>query len=752
MAMIREFVSYRSHVIALVVVLVLSLLLTQIPLFNYLGYEFSAVIVLLWSLIAGLLTISLWNKRHVEANERFAAFVVRSLMTVLLALIIPFAVIGVNAFFVKNCSFPQGIILFLLVSVLGVVFVHAVSLFCLVAFPRWKKTSFVLTWIAVLAQIPYVGLTAPQIFAFNPILGFFPGLTYDETLDVTGRLLVFRIGTLATSLLILLVAASIDRWRNNKGLQSSRSASLLGRMLMAALAAAVVLLFFFSDRIGLSSSESSIQQSLGGRAETEHFIVFYPDTLLKGPRLEQVVQLHEFYYAQVARALWIRSTKKIQSYIYSTPAQKGRLIGAANTDIAKPWLSQLHINAGDIDGSLRHELVHVMAADFGFPLLRIGVNSGLIEGLATAVERVEYEEPIHRLAAMVFATGATPDLQSLFSLSGFMKAPAGVSYTLAGSFCRYLIDRYGMRRFKLLYRTGEFSIIYEKPLPLLLQEWRRSLDRFRFSSGDVEKANYLFKRQSIFGKVCARVIANMNSETRSMLAARQFDDALKSAEKSLGKTMSTEAVYQKATALIRLGMYSDAIAFAQARLGDSTAASSFLTLNSLLGDALWGADSLESATKLYGELLRAHLSLSWDESITLRQEIMLKPDLARALKPLFLSSMEDSARLSTLENLVRTFPKEQIPMYLLAREKMSREQYDEAMKFLDALRAFDSPIMELARQRRLAQLALTLGHYQKSKIYFWQSLNHVYRETQSLEIEEKLRFCDWMEEFGHQPN
>jgi tetratricopeptide (TPR) repeat protein len=526
----------------------------------------------------------------------------------------------------------------------------------------------------------------------------------------------------------------------------------VGRMIVVALALAIVLLYFFSDRIGLSSSEPSIQQTLGGRAETEHFIVFYPDTLFKGPRLEQVVQLHEFYYAQVAKVLWIRPGKKIQSYIYATPGQKGRLIGAANTDIAKPWLWQLHINAGDIDASLRHELVHVMAADFGFPLLRIGVNSGLTEGLATAVERVEYEEPVHRLAAMVFATGAAPDMQSLFSLSGFMKAPAGVSYTLAGSFCRYLIDRYGMRRFKLLYRTGEFSILYGKPLPLLLQEWRRSLDHFHFGDGDVGKANYLFKRQSIFGKECARVIANMNTETRALLADRRFEDALKSAEKSLGKTMSTEAVYQKTTALIRLGKYSDAIAFAQTRLGDSTAASSFLTLNSLLGDALWGADSLEGAMRVYGELLRAHLSLVWDESTALRQEIMLKPILARALRPLFLSSMADSVRLFTLENLVQTFPKEPIPRHLLAREKASREHYEEAIQLLDGMRTFDSPILELARQRRLAQLSMAVGHYQKSKLYYWQSLNHVYRETQSLEIEEKLRFCDWMDEFGRQPN
>lgn len=85
MAMIKEFLSYRSHVIALVTLLIVSLGLTQIPLFNYLGYEFSALIVLFWSLAAGLLTISLWNKRQAQTSETFAAFSIRSLIIALLA-------------------------------------------------------------------------------------------------------------------------------------------------------------------------------------------------------------------------------------------------------------------------------------------------------------------------------------------------------------------------------------------------------------------------------------------------------------------------------------------------------------------------------------------------------------------------------------------------------------------------------------------------------------------------------------------
>jgi hypothetical protein len=305
-----------------------------------------------------------------------------------------------------------------------------------------------------------------------------------------------------------------------------------------------------------------------------------------------------------------------------------------------------------------------------------------------------------------------------------------------------------MRRFKLVYGTAEFSIVYGKSLPLLLQEWRRSLDRFRFGDVELEKAVYLFKRQSIFGKECARVIAGMNADTRKKLASRQFEDALNSAEKSLGKTVSTEAVYQKMTALVRLSRYSEAIGFARSKLADSTSASSFLTLKSLLADALWGADSLESAAQEYRELLHAHLSQAWDESLSLRQVIVLKPELARALKPVFLSSLEDSVRSAALRDLVGSYPSEPMFGYLAARDKIADEHYEEAMQLLDRSRAFDSPVLELSRLHRLAQAAMALGFYQKSKLYYWQSLNHVSRETQSLEIEEKLRFCDWMDAFG----
>jgi tetratricopeptide (TPR) repeat protein len=745
--MIRELISYRSHAAALLVLLAVSLLATQVPLFNYLGYEFSALIALAWSLSAGLLTISLWNKDARRDDRGQSSFLVRSITLCLVPLAIPVIVISANAVFVKNCSFTQGAVLFGLIAVPAALFTHALGFVVAVTVERWKKTAFVLLWLLLLSHIAFVTFVRPQIFAFNPILGFFAGLTYDETLDVLDRLILYRIGTVAFTGLLLLAALYITEQRKNRRENIPTTFPVIKRVVAVVLFTIVCAIYGLSDRLGLSSSVSYIEESLGGKAVTDHFIISYPDTLLKSLRLEQVVQLHEFYYDQLVKVLRVRPDRKIHTFLYASQEQKGRLIGASGTDFAKPWLRQLHINLSDVDGALRHELVHVLAADFGFPILQVGVNSGLIEGLAVAVDRVQYEEPIHRLAAMVFATGMAPDVSTLFSLSGFIKAPAGVSYTLAGSFCRYLIDRYGMRRFRLLYGTGEFEIIYGSPLSALLQEWRKAINGYQFNDAELAKAGYLFKRRSIFGKECARVIANLNKETRDLLGKHMYPEALESAERSLKHTMSADAVYQKTTALLRLGKFDDAMTFTKRILGDTVATPSFLTLKLSLGDALWGVDSLEGGMKVYSELLRSHLSSGWDESLSLRLEILLKPDLARALKPYLLASNEDSVRIQLLENIVRQYPRESIPRYFLAREMIAKDSLENAIRLLEEISAWRAPILEFSRQRRLGQLFSALGKYEKAKVHYWQSLNYLFRDAQATEIDEKLRFCDWMESF-----
>lgn len=749
---LKKFLSYRSSRFAIGFITLLSLVCTQVPLFNYLGFEFSALIALFGSFIVGLLTIVLWKNVAEEYAGHLWKFSFHIVLLFLLLLLVPFLIISANALFVKNCSFVHGVALFVLIPAPSFIFAYAIALLVSISISGWRKTVFVSVCFIILLHIAYVTFTRPQIFTFNPLIGYFPGFTYDEGLRVINRLLIYRLGSLAASIAIIMLAVIIHRRKESKNVSTETEApskffaNSWEPALLCLLIAGVVGIYSASDRLGLSSSESYIRQQAFAEVDMGHVIVVLPDSSLKGKRLEQILQLHEFYFAQLSRAFRIDPQRKIYSFLYSSPEQKARLIGAGGTNIAKPWLWQLHLNIADVEGSLKHELAHVMAAEFGFPFIRVGLNSGLIEGLATAAERTAYDESLHRLSAMIFDIGANPDMESLFSLSGFMKAHPGVSYSLAGSFCRFLIDRYGIRRFKMLYQTGSFSSFYNKNLPALLKEWESFLRGYTLNDADREKAAYLFKRPSIFGKECARVIANLNEETRALYGQKQYQSALESAERSLKHSTSVEAIFQKTNSLFRLRRFKEAIEYGNSKLNDETVAHSLLPLKLIMGDAYWAEDSLVAAKRMYQELSLTRLSASWDEASTIRLEIFLDPSLGLKLRPYFVQDMPDSTKIALLEGIVQENPKSAIAKYLLGRELAFQEKNEEAIKILEDIPRMRFDALQYHQQRRIAQMYFLLGKYQKAKIYFWQAINYTAGEAQDLRLEERLNLCDWMEE------
>ena len=744
---LKSLLLHRSYHVAAALLVLFSLVCTQIPLFNYLGFEFSALLALLAGFLAGLIMIGEWGRSGGSiAPVRFFAPVAAA---ILLMLVPPLVIMLLNAFLVKNCSPMQGLFLFLLLPVPAVLFTGSMALLIAVLLRRWRKTWYTIAGLIVLAHIAIVTFGTAQIFAFNPIIGYFPGVTYDESLDVLGRLGLYRLTTLVAGALFLVFAASVFRSRVESGsgfvwTKSELRMSLIGALFLFAA-------IFFSDTLGFSSSESFIRNELGGALETEHFILTYPAEKISRDQAEKLGQLHEFYFFSLVRELRVVPTKKIRSFLYASPEQKGRLIGASGTNISKPWLWQLHVNLRDVDAVLKHEMVHVIAAEFGFPLLRVSVNSGLIEGLATAMERVEYDETLHSLAAQIYSTGLHPDVRSLFSPAGFLKAHGGTSYVIAGSFCRYLIDQYGTRRFKWLYRTGSFESFYNKSLDALIAEWRRHIDRYDPTRQERLKGAYLFLRPSIFGKECARVIANLNAETRMLLGEKRFEEAAKTSERSLALTTSPEAILQHATALTLLKRYQDAIQFSFDKLQDSTVAHVLLPLYITMGDAYWGLNLYAEAHQMYEVLYAVHLSQGWDEAAGIRMAAVSDPQASRTLKDYFLSSRDDSLRIAWLDSIVAIQSHSALLHYLQSRELMRAGKYQDAVRVLGAMPGIDSGILEFSRYRMLARTYFEIGDFQKAKIFFWESMNFTSKPAHKIQTDEWLARCDWMEENAGEP-
>ncbi|MBI3005388.1 MAG: hypothetical protein HYY49_08220 [Ignavibacteriales bacterium] len=744
----KSYHSIRSFQVAAAVLLAFSLACAQIPLFNYLGFEFSALTSIVASFLAGFVSLSLC-RQHTSLGEKKAEILFsETTRASLLLLAIPFVVMSLNALVVKNCDYLDGATFFLLGPLPAVLFANAFA--CLIAsiVERWNKTLYVFLFVCVLLHIPVVTFTGIQIFAFNPLVGFFPGFTYDETLNVTTRLLSYRVQTLIQVALLWSILHVVQK-RKTTRLSLVESVSSKERWLAMGLMLVLASMMWFSDDLGLSSSTEYIRGQLGGRIETEHFVISYPTTIRQS-RAREIALQHEFYYARLSNELRVNPKRKFHSYVYFSAEQKGRLVGAWRTNITKPWLWQIHINQGDIESSLKHELVHVMAADFGFPLFRIGLNSGLTEGLAVAVERTAYESVVHRTAAEVFAVGVRPNIENMFSWSGFLRAYPGVSYTIAGSFCRYLIDRYGLRRFKRVYRTGDFIAHYNRGLGELIDEWKEYLARFTITDAEMVKAAYLFRRPSIFGKECARVLANINAQTRSLYNRREYVDALESSSSSLQKSTNIEAVFQKTNTLVRMRHFQEAIDFAEEKLTDSTIAHALFPLRLALGDAYWAVGLKERAVDSYQRILASHVNLTLDEACALRIEAAFSG--GQHLQPYFIEENSDSGRVQYLQSVLRRNNADLLAKYLLGRELASREEYSEGIDALSSIGKMNLSVLEYLRERRMGFIYFKLGEYQKAKVHFWRSLNEITNEAYFIEMDEWLKRCDWMEENAEKPN
>jgi len=750
---VRSLLTGRSPLVVALLLFLVSLFCTQIPLFNYLGFEFSALISIIGAFATAIMTIHEWRKT--KGMIAPIVFFFRLAIVSMLLLLVPLVVMIVNALFVKNCSFAQGFMFFVLVPLPAVLFAVSVAMLISVALKRWRRLSAIIVLVLVLSQIIIETFTAPQIFSFNQIVGYFPGFTYDELLEIGSRLLLFRVTTVAW-IVLLLILAHLGWVRHRPAhpepaASSGRQRNVLAYMTIAGAIALIVVSWLFRSELGMLSTVESISDELGGVAESDHFVIVYPKAKLTSAEVQELVDTHEFMLQRVSIDLRTVVRRKIHSFIYESAEQKGQLVGAANTNIAKPWLWQLHLNLNDVDQSLRHELVHVVAADFGFPLLRIGLNPGLIEGLAMAVERTAYDETLHDLAAQVFDTGIRPQMEGLFSFTGFIQTQPAVSYVLAGSFSRYLLDQYGLRRYKRLYRTGSFTSVYGKDLEKLVWEWRRQLNRRPIAPEERVKASYLFKRPTIFKKVCPRVIASLNIEANNLLRKGNLDGALALSGRSLELARNASAIITHATAMKRLDHDDKCIQFLEREMSDTTISHSLLPLNLLLGDAYWGAGKLDRAVKSYERLLASRLSAPFDEAASLRLYLLGNTRRSSTYQSYFTRHQSDSARIDFLSRLLSARTHDPaVTHFLLGREFMNQKNFRSAREHLQSAGGFRSPTLDYALQIRFGRTLFALRDFQRAKMHFWNALNFTADQSRTLYVREWIARCEWLHERSQQ--
>ena len=522
----------------------LALLLANVPLFNLLGYEFSAVMALCITFAGAFIAITVLGqmKREPDALTGSPAQIVmrcfwRALSANIVVLLAPLGIILLNAFRVQNCNIGEGFLFFGLLPGVSCIYATAAGVF----FGTWWHQR----WKAFFAYIGYIVLTCiplvinlvwhPPVFAYHATFGYFPGPIYDERIVITGTLLLARTCTLIGALLFLSIAVNACevsresgwmpqlKWRALLDFRSMRHRSVYF------LAIIVFGTYLYAGELGIRPSRDDIARKLGGFRETEHFEIYYATSLER--EIELIAQDCEFQYAELANYLGRETPQKVRAYIYASPEQKKRLIGAGGTSVEDPFGHGFHIHAqGFPHPVLKHELAHVFTVPWS--ALKVSLKIGLHEGIAVAADWEEGKLTPHQWAKAMRQLQLAPSLSNILGI-GFWGQASSRSYLLAGSFVRFLVDTHGIEKFTRVFPTGNFEEHYGKALHLLEAEWATFLDSVPLPDSAVEYAKTRLQPGSIFEKVCAHEIAALRHEAWQAYRRRDFPTAAKTFEQML---------------------------------------------------------------------------------------------------------------------------------------------------------------------------------------------------------------------------
>ncbi|MGH7296348.1 MAG: hypothetical protein ACRELB_15520, partial [Polyangiaceae bacterium] len=290
--------------------------------------------------------------------------------------------------------------------------------------------------------------------------------------------------------------------------------------------------------LGHWQTAASIASALGARASGPRCDVVYPDSVL-AEQAALLVRDCEDELAADEERLGAHLGGRLTAYVFRDSDEKRRLMGAAQTSIAKPWRREVYVQlSGFPHPILGHEIAHVVAGSFGHGPFRIAgglgglwPNQGLIEGTAVATSPDD-ELTDAQWARAMLDLGILPSIHDLFSL-GFLGENASKSYTVAGAFVSWVIDGWGDAALRAWYAGGSIEVITGKPWSALESSFRDSLRALPMPPDATTYARAKFERPSVWGRTCPHAVDALDrrgdrcrDEHRFARAVSLYDEAL----------------------------------------------------------------------------------------------------------------------------------------------------------------------------------------------------------------------------------
>ncbi|KAB2879071.1 hypothetical protein F9K33_10850 [bacterium] len=716
-----------------------------IPLFRDFDYEFNETFGVIVFLTAMGISIAVERVQISGITGRTEEIVIEirksnlyifkyTLCIICLSLITPLIIVLFFLFFCETCSLTRGLQLFLLLPVSASLVGWSVGHLLAVLFGKgvWIAAVSVIILSAIL-NIFWLQWHVP-IYVYSVFWGYFPGPLYDEWIPVTFTLWIHRLWSLCFAVLFIVSSLIWKQW------------PALSRNRLIALAAILLLLFSIYGmrfKIGFDAGYDELKSELGAELKSDQISIFF-DKTIDTQEMKWVQVLAEFYYQQVSHFLGLKTNRMVTIYVYIDEYQKKKLMGAGVTNFAKIINDEIHINYEDIDGVLKHEMTHVLANDFGHDVYST-TRIGFLEGLAVAAEWNENYFTPHEWAAALKQQNKLPDVLSLIGGSGFLKNASGMSYIVSGSFTRFLIDSFGVTKFKKAYYDEDVEIVYGIPKTELAGRWMRFLDGMAIRDDDIQLAGLLI-RPSLFQKKCPHYVADILEAAGAAYSNEHFSDAAVLYQKALDTDKEN---YRIQIAHIRSDFYAGQLHSALHSLDSLLADESInypvkAMLRLLEGDILLSMDNLDSAMIAYQQVKKNYKNIPYVYMSAILRMDFVSHGLNDPLKELA-GTLNPNKQEMVLRTMLEKKPNFWAGQFWLARLCFQRSAFADVVTLIEnpSTTVTDTAVA-FARSVMMADSYVRLAKYEQAQMNLEEANKWSVRSMDLELIAQKTALLNWL--------
>lgn len=605
---ILEFQKNISKIFILILTL-FDILLTFLPLTKNLGYEFSAVNGILLFIIGGLHIIIIQRKDFVISaidlllkNKLFISF----------SVIIPLLIGFLSSVLNSHCPIKDGIFFYFIISIPSFFFGGALGNFCSALSRKYAFYFFVIiSFVLIISPLTELFFN-PQIYFYNPIFGYFPGTIYDEDLSVDRILIAYRIFNLAFFILVFYTSMKIIN------IIKIKKYLILLSLILISLSFSLL-----KPRLLFATDKNRIEKELTSSIVTNNFQIHIPDSLRGNKKNRYNALLHEYYLDQIKIQLALPFSHNIDSYLFPGKDSKRELLGSGNADIAKPWLNQIYLNYYNYGSSLKHELIHIVAGEFGQTPFKVSAdfNPAMIEGLAMSIENNYDDYPVHYMAKLAFTAGYKYPIEKLFSSFNFFTQTSSISYIYAGSFLKYLEDKFGISKIKYLYGVNDFRKVYGKNLNKLTKDYELFLENYQIEF-NMNEAQLYFGGVSIFKKYCPRMAASDVKKAWALNKNKKYSEALVLFKNVYNYSNSYQSLLGVVSSYSAEKKYEPAAEFLSNQIVNFRTSQLYFNLELIFGDMLIQTNQPVKAMSLYDSLLVQNPHINFTNEVLIRKSIL----------------------------------------------------------------------------------------------------------------------------------